>query len=160
MGKQWKQRKTNFGGSKITVDGDCSHEIKTLAPWKKSYDQPRQNIKKQRHYFANKGLSSESYVFFCSHIWMWELDYKESWALKNWCFRTFMLEKPLESPLDCKEIHPVHAKGDQYCHECRGPLDWLYCPFKGDPRKFLLPFYHIRTQKDSFCTLSPRAVRE
>ena len=59
-----------FWGSKITADGDCSHEIKTLAPWKKSYDQPRQHIKKQRHYFANKGLSSQSYVFSSSHVWM------------------------------------------------------------------------------------------
>ena len=59
-----------FGGSRITADGDCSHEIKTLAPWKKSYDQPRQYIKKQRHYFTNKGLSSQSYDFFSSHVWM------------------------------------------------------------------------------------------
>ena len=72
-----------LGGYKITADGDCSHEIKTLAPWKKSYDQPRQHIKKQRHYFANKGPSSQGYGFSRSHIWMWELDYKESWALKN-----------------------------------------------------------------------------
>ena len=61
---------------------------KTLAPWKKSYDQPRQHIKKQRHYFSNKGPSSQSYGFSSSHVWMWELDYKESWALKDWCFGT------------------------------------------------------------------------
>ena len=61
-----------FGGSKITADDDCSHEIKTLAPWKKSYDQPRQHIKKQRHYFANKGPSNQSYGFSSSHVWMWE----------------------------------------------------------------------------------------
>ena len=85
----------------------------TLAPWKKSYDQPRQHIKKQRHYFANKGLSSQGYGFFSSHVWMLELDYKESWVLKNWCFWTMVLEKSLESPLDCKEIQPVHPKGDQ-----------------------------------------------
>ena len=66
------------GGSKINADGDCSHEIKTLAPWKKSYDQPRQHIRKQRYYFANKGPSSQSYGFFSGHVWMWELDYKES----------------------------------------------------------------------------------
>ena len=59
-----------LGGSKITADGDCSHEIKTLAPWKKGYDQPRQHIKKQRHYFANKSLSSQSYGFSSSHVWM------------------------------------------------------------------------------------------
>ena len=63
-----------LGGSKITADGDCSHEIKMLAPWKKSYDQPRQHIKKQRHYFANKGPSSQGYGFSSSHVWMWELD--------------------------------------------------------------------------------------
>ena len=59
-----------LGGFKITADGDCSHEIKTLAPWKKSYDQPRQHIKKQRHYFVNKGPSSQSYGFSSSHVWM------------------------------------------------------------------------------------------
>ena len=67
-----------LGGSKITADGDCSHEIKTLAAWKKCCDQPRQHIKKQRHYFANKGPSSQGYGFSSSHLWMWELDYKES----------------------------------------------------------------------------------
>ena len=99
--------------SKITEDGDCNHEMKTLAPWKKSYDQPRQHIKKQRHYFANKGLSSQSYGFSSSHVWMWKLDYKESWAPKNWCFWPEVLEKTLESPLDCKEIKPVNPKGNQ-----------------------------------------------
>ena len=84
-----------------------------LAPWKKSYDQPTQYIKKQRHYFANKGPSSQGYGFSSSHVWMWELDYKESWALKNRCFWTVVLEKTLESPLDCKEIQPVHPKGNQ-----------------------------------------------
>ena len=84
-----------------------------LAPWKKSYDQPRLHIKKQRHCFANKGLSSQSYGFSSGHVWMWELDHKESWALKNWCFWTVVLEKTLESPLDCKEIQPVHPRGNQ-----------------------------------------------
>ena len=83
------------------------------ASWKESYDQPRQHIKKQRRYFVNKGPSSQSYGFSSSHGWMWELDHKESWALKNWCFWTVVLEKTLESPLDCKEIQPVHSKGDQ-----------------------------------------------
>ena len=78
-----------------------------LTPWKKSYDQPRQHIKKQRHYFANKGPSSQGYGFSSSHVWMWELDYKESWAPKNWCFWTVVLEKTLQSPLDCKETQPV-----------------------------------------------------
>ena len=85
---------------------------KTLAPWKINHDQPRQHIKKQRHYFANKGPSSKSYGFSSSHVWMWELDYKESWVPKNWCFWT-MVEKTLKSPLDSKEIQPVHPKGNQ-----------------------------------------------
>ena len=80
---------------------------------KESYDQPRQHIKKQRHYFANKGPSSQSYGFSSGHEWMWELDHKENWVPKNWCFWTVVLEKMLESPLDCKEIQPVHPKGDQ-----------------------------------------------
>ena len=84
-----------------------------LAPWKKSYDQRRQLIKKKRHYFANKGSSRLSYGFPSSHGWMWELDYKESLAPKNWCFWTVVLEKTLESPLDCKEIQPVNPKGNQ-----------------------------------------------
>ena len=71
------------------------------------------NIKKQRHYFVNKGLSSQGYCFSSGHVWMWKLDYKESWAPKNWCFWTVVLEKTLESPLDCKKIQPVHPKGDQ-----------------------------------------------
>ena len=75
-------------------------------------DQPRQHIKKQRHYFVNKGLSSQCYGFSSGHVWMWELDYKESWALKNWCFWTVVLEKTLESPSDCKELQAVHPKGD------------------------------------------------
>ena len=84
-----------------------------LASWKKSYDQPRQHIKKQRHYFANKGPSSQSYGFSNSHVWMWKLDHKEGWRLKNWRFWTVVLEKTIESPLDCKEIQPVHPKGNQ-----------------------------------------------
>ena len=73
------------------------------ASWKKTYDQTRQHIKKQRHYFANKGLSSQSFGFSSSHVWMWKLDYKESWMLNNWCFWIVVLEKTLESPLDNKE---------------------------------------------------------
>ena len=85
----------------------------TLAPWKKSYDQPRQHIKKQRYYFAYKGLNSQSYGFSSSHVQMWELDHKEGWASKNWCFQTVVLEKTLESSLDSKEIKPVNPKGNQ-----------------------------------------------
>ena len=84
-----------------------------LTPWEESYDQPRQHIKKQRHYFDNKGLSSHGYGFSSSLVWMWELDYKESWVWKNWCYWTVVLEKTLEIPLDCKEIQPVHPKRDQ-----------------------------------------------
>ena len=84
-----------------------------LAPWKESYDQPRQHIKKQRHYFANKGSSSQGYGFSSGHVWMWELDYKVSWMPKNWCFWTVVLEKTLESPLDCKKIQLVNPKGNQ-----------------------------------------------
>ena len=84
-----------------------------LASWKKSYDEPRQLIKKQRHYFANKGSSSQSCGFCSSHVWMWELDYKESWVLKNLCFWTVMLEETLENPLDCTKIQWVPPKGNQ-----------------------------------------------
>ena len=98
-----------FLGSKITADGDCSHEIKRHL----LLDQPRQHIKKQRHYFANKGLSSQSYGFSSNPVWVWEMDHKESWMPKNGCFQTVLLEKTLECPLDCKEIKPVHPKGNQ-----------------------------------------------
>ena len=89
-----------------------------LGPWikvnrKKSYDKPRQCIKKWRHHFANKGLYNQSYDFSSSHVWMWKLDHKEGWAPKNWCSWTVALEKTLESPLDCKEIKPVNQKGNQ-----------------------------------------------
>ena len=117
-------------GSKITVDGDCSHEIKTFAPWKKSYDQPRQHIKKQRRYFVNKGPSSQRYGFSSSHVWMWELDYKESWAPKNWCFWAMVLEIALESPLDCKEIQSVNPKGNQF---------WIFIGRTDDKTPILWP---------------------
>ena len=115
MGKQWKQWQTFYilglqNNSRWWLQPWNS---KMLAPWKESYDQLRQHIKKQRHYFANKGPFGQSCGFSSSHVWMWELDYKESWVLKNWCFWTVVLEKTLESPLDCKEIQPVHPKGDQ-----------------------------------------------
>ena len=115
MGKQRKQWLTIFLGSKITADGgDCSHEIKRhFLLGRKVMTNLDSILKKQRHYFANKGPSSQSFGFSSSHVQMWELDYKESWALKNWCFWTMVLEKTLESPLDCKEIQPVHPKGDQ-----------------------------------------------
>ena len=102
-----------FGGSKITADGDCSHEIKRcLLPGRKAMTNI-DSILKCRHYFANKGPSSQSYGFSSSHVWMCELDHKESWAPKNCCFWTVVLEKTLESPLDCKETQPVNPKGNQ-----------------------------------------------
>ena len=90
-------------------------KLKDASPWKESYDQPRQNIKKQRHYFVNKGPSSQSYGFSSRHVQMWELDHKEGWVPKNWCFWTVVLRKTLESPLDCKnqsilkEINPEYS---------------------------------------------------
>ena len=108
-----------------------------LAPWKKSYDQPRHHIKKQRHYFAKKGPSSQGYGFSSSHVWT---DYKESWEQKNWCFRTVVLEKTLESPLDCKEIQPVHPKGNQ---------SWIF--IEGLMLKLKLQYFgHLMWRTDSF----------
>ena len=92
---------------------DCSHEIKTLAPWKESYNKPRQHIKKQRYNFADKGPYSQSYGVSSSHVWMGEMDHKEGWMPKNWCFWIVMLKKTLESPMDSKEIKPVNPKGNQ-----------------------------------------------
>ena len=105
-GKSGKQESAFiFQGSIITVDSDCSHEIKTLASFKKSYDKARQHIKKQRHHFADKGLSSQGYSFSSGHVWMWEVDYKESWAPKNWCFPTVVLEKTCGAAEDAWESH-------------------------------------------------------
>ena len=98
----------------ITADGDCSHEIKRcLLLGRKSMTNLDKHIKKQRYYFTDKSLYSLSYAFSSSHIWMWELNHKESWALRNWCFWTVVLEKTLESPLACEEIKPVNTKGNQ-----------------------------------------------
>ena len=103
-----------FGGSKITADGDCSHELKRcLFLRRKAMTNLDSILKKQRHHFANKGPSGQSYGFSGSHVWMWEWDYKESWRPQNWCFWTVVLEKTLESPLDCKEIQPFNPKGNQ-----------------------------------------------
>ena len=88
-------------------------KLKDICSSKKSYDKSRQDIKKQRHYFADKSSSSQSYDFPSSHVQMWELDHKEVRALKNWCFLTVVLENTLESPLNSKEIKPVNLKGDQ-----------------------------------------------
>ena len=101
-----------FLGSKITENGNCSHEIKRHCSLEESYDKSRCCIKKQRHHFANKGPYSQSYSFSSSHVWMWKLDHKEGWVPKYWCFQTMVLEKTLERPLDCKVIQPVKSKGD------------------------------------------------
>ena len=114
MGKKWKVTDFIFAG----LQNDCSWRLqpwneKILVPWKKNCDQPRQHIKKQRHYFANKGPSSQRYGFSSSHVLMWELDYKERWALKNWGFWIVVLEKILERALDSKEIKPFNPEGNQ-----------------------------------------------
>ena len=102
-----------LGGSKTTADGDCSHEIKRLLLLGRKVMTNLDSILKSRHYFANKDPSSQGYGFSSSHVWMWQLDCKESWALKNWHFCTVVLEKTLESPLNCKEIQPVHPRRNQ-----------------------------------------------
>ena len=108
----WKQWLTLFWGAPKSLQMVIAARKLKDTPWKESYDQPRQHINKQRHYFVNKDPSSWGYGFFRSCVWMWELDYKEGLAQKNWCFWTVVLEKTLESPLDCKEIQPVHPKGN------------------------------------------------
>ena len=116
-----------------------SLQMLEVTPWKESYDQPRQHIKKQRHYFVNKGLSSQGYGFSSGHVWLWELDYKENWLLKNWCFWIVVLEKTLESPLDCKEIQPVHPNGDQ---------SWVFIG-RTDVEAKLQYFGHLLRRADS-----------
>ena len=114
MGKQWKQWQTLFSWAPKSLKMvTVVMKLKEICSLEKSYVQPRQHIKKQRHYFTTKRPFSQSYGFSSSHVWMWELEYKEIWALKNWCFWTVVLEKTLESPLDCKEIKPVHPKRTQ-----------------------------------------------
>ena len=120
-----------LGGSKITADGDFRHEIKRcLLLGRKAMTNIDNILKSQRHYFANKGPSSQSYGFSRSHLWMWELDYKESWALKIWCFWIVVLEKTLESSLDNKEIQSVHPKGNWWIFtvrtdaEAETPIFW------------------------------------
>ena len=104
MGKQWQT--LSLGAPKSLQMVTAALKLKGLALWKKSYEQPRQHIKKQRHYFTNKGPSSQSYGFSSSHAWIWDLNYKENWVPKNWCFWTVVLEKT-------PKIQPVHRKGDQ-----------------------------------------------
>ena len=112
MGKQWQT--LFWGGSKITLDGNCNHEIKRhLLLGRKAIDKPRWHIKKKRHHLADKGPYSQSYGFSSSHAQMWELNCKEGWVPKNWCFQIVVLEKTLESPLDSEDIKLVNPKGNQ-----------------------------------------------
>ena len=116
MGQNGNSDRLHFLGLfifKITAVTAAMKLKDALAPWKKSYDHPRQHIKKQRHHFADKGPYSQSCVFSSSYIWMWKLNHKEGWVPKNWCFWTVVLEKTLESPLNCMEIKPVIPKGNQ-----------------------------------------------
>ena len=141
MGKWQKQWLTLFWGARKSLQVmTATMKLKDITPWKESYDQTRQLIKKQRHYFANEGPSSQGYVFSSSPVWMWELDCKESWALKKWWFWTVVLEKTLESPLDCKETQPVHFKGDQ-----------SWCSLEGLMFKLKLQYFgHLMWRADSF----------
>ena len=140
MGKQWQTFIFFFWTPKwlqmvtaaMKLKDTCSLEEKLWATW--------QHIKKQRHYFANKGPSSQSYGFSSSHVWMWELDYKESWAPKNWCFWTVVLEKMLENPLGWKEILPVHPKGFQ---------SWIFFG-RTDAEAEFQSFGHLMWRADSF----------
>ena len=114
MGKQWKQWQTLFSWVPKSLQMViAAMKLKDARSLEEKLWKPRQNIKKQRHYFANKGPSSQSYGFASSHGWMRELDHKDGWAPKNWCFWTEVLEKTLESPLNFKEIKPIHPKGNQ-----------------------------------------------
>ena len=102
-----------WGGSKITTDSDCSHEIKRHLLLGRKAMTNLDSILKSRDITLPIKVCLVRLWFSSSHVWMWELDYKESWALKNWCFWTVVLEKTLETPLDCKEIQPIHPKGNQ-----------------------------------------------
>ena len=130
-----------LGGSKITAYGDCNHEIKRhLLLGRKVMTDLDSTLKSRDIALPTKGLSSQSYGFSSSHIWMWELDYKESWVAKNWCFWTVVLEKTLESPLDCKEIQPVYPKGNQ---------SWIIIG-RTDAKAETQSFGHLMRRADSF----------
>ena len=130
-----------FLGSKITADGDCSHEIKRcLLLGRKAMANLDNILKKQRYYFTNKGPSSQSFGFPSSHVWIWKLDYKESWAQKNWGLWTTVLEKTLESPLDCKKIQPINPKGNQ---------SWIFTG-RNDAEAETPIFGHLMWWTDSF----------
>ena len=131
MGRVWKQWQILFSWTpKSLLMVTAAMELKDTCSLEQKLWPTYKHIKKQRHYFANKGLSSQIYGFSSSHVWMWELDYKESWVLKNWCFGSVVLEKTLESPLDCKEIQPVHPKDQSWVFigrtdvEAETPILW------------------------------------
>ena len=140
MGKQWKQWQAFFSWAPKSLQMVTEGMKLKDAPWKKSYDQPKQHIKKQRHYFDTKGPSSQSYGFISSHVWMWDLDHKNNWGLKNGCFWTVVLEKTLEIILDCGEIQPVHPKGIQ---------SWMFIGRTAVEAKFQY-FGHLMWRADSF----------
>ena len=141
MGKQWKQWQTLFWG----LQNHCRWWLqpwneKTLAPWKESYDQPREHIEKQRHYFANKGLSSQGYGFACGHVWMWELDYKENWAQKNWSFELWCWRRLLRVPWTAR-------KSNQSILKEISPG----CSLEGLMLKLKLQYFgHLMQRADSF----------
>ena len=129
-----------LGLKKITADGDCSHEIKKHLLLGRKAMTDLDSVLRSRDITLPAGLNSQCYHFSSSHVWMWELDHKEGWALKNWCFWTVVLEKTLESPLDCKEIKPVNSKGNQYWifiggtnAEAEAPILW-----PPDPKRLLI----------------------
>ena len=140
MEKKWKQWQTLFScvqkSLQILTE---AMKLKDTCSLEKSYDKPRHHTGKQRHYFADKCPYSQGYGFSSSHVWIWDLDYKESWALKNWCFWTVMLEKTLKSPLDCKEIKPVNPKGNK---------SWIFIE-STDAKLKLQYFGHLMQRADS-----------
>ena len=113
MGEKWKQWQSIFLGSKVTANGDCSHKIKRSLLLGRKAMTNLDSVLKSKDHFVNKGLNSQGCGFSSSHVWMWELDHKEGWALNNWCFWTVILERTFENPLNCKEIKPVNPKGNQ-----------------------------------------------
>ena len=129
MGKHYKQWQTLFSWAPKSLQMVTAvMKLKTLSTWTKSYDKPKQCIKKQSHYFAKKGPSSQSYGFSSSHVWMWELNHKEGWEPKNWCFWTMVvLEKTLESPLDYKEVKTINAKKINPKYSLEGLMLKLQC---------------------------------
>ena len=134
MGKQWKQCQTLlFGAPKSLQMVIAGMKLKDAYSLEESYDQPRQHIEKQRHCLANKGPSSQGYGFSSGHVWMWELDCKESWAPKNWCFWTVVLEKTvvLGCPLDCKQIQLVNPKGNSPGYSLEGLMLKLKLQYSG-----------------------------